>query len=128
MEVASAIAGLIGLADIVAKLVVPYVLSAKGAKKEIEVLQKEMAALGSSLENFKKFLDCETENGSDFNNTSALLVAVSGCKDVLESVKNKLEKRHFLIWPFSEADTNRTAQRLHEYLAIFHFSLSTDGL
>ncbi|RBR08317.1 hypothetical protein FVER53590_13216 [Fusarium verticillioides] len=127
MEPASAIAGLIGLAQLVGQTLVPYVITVHGAREEIQNLQNEVLALSDCLADFQTSLEKYPFPGGKLNTSTALGQAIKDCNDLLTSLRKKLTKCRILIWPFCEKDTAKLIQRIQGFTQIIDFSMSTSG-
>ena len=88
----SSVAGLLSLAIRVGDILYVQIRTFKNAPKEAKELSDELETLCQVLTSLKKFLESRESKGIKFEETSAMLGAISGCERKLTELKLKFEK------------------------------------
>lgn len=134
MEPAS-VTGLINFSLDAIILIYKFVTGVKRASGTVLRLQKELGALKSVLVLLDSILK---KKQPALQQSSALVQAISKCKEELKNVQNTLDGvakgqrfrkvLHKLKWPLDEDDTLKIVQTLHQYVDVFQLSLTVEGL
>ena len=136
LSVAASVAGLINLSGDITQAVYRYGKSVKNAGSSIQDMAQELASLQSVLERFCTFLRTGELDAICFEQSSALSLALSRCRDVLSDLsgrlqnmnKNKINKAvESFKWPFSEKDLLKTGELLRSCSSTFQFSMTVEG-
>lgn len=135
MEVASGIAGLIGLAITITQISHRYFASVSRKSSAIQSFFRELASLKLVLERLK-----DISQNPEFGRHASCLrsaIGINECHDELDTLRQKLQKRtrdnalsgalHRLIWPFEEHETQRIVTTLQRYQNTFVAALSADN-
>jgi Fungal N-terminal domain of STAND proteins/NACHT domain len=139
MDIASNIAGLIGLADLIFRKVFWYIKTVKNAEKEIQSFSNEINTLSGILHSLH--LTARQLDGEDFDR-SLRAHHIYFCQRTLESISAKLEKAfplpekaitvkstfRKLSWPFSSNETKEFIAELQRHKSTFNLGLSVDNL
>jgi len=138
-SVTAGIAGLLSLSIQIHQIVTVHVKSAKNAPKEAQALTQKLTALISVLEQLGRFMAKHAGSGQ-FEESSLIYSTTKRCEGSLQHLHQTLSKfvlatskdskkwRRCLKWPLTKENHQKTISVLHEYLEVFHFALSIDGL
>lgn len=139
MDVASSIAGLVALTDLIFGKVFWYVKTVKNAEKEVRSFSTEIRTLSGILHSLH-LVACQLE-GEDFDR-SIRIHHVYFCHQALDKIRNKLDNAfpasekadirksiiRKLSWPFSVSETNDMISELQRHKSTFSLALSVDNL
>jgi hypothetical protein len=139
MDVASSIAGLIALTDLVFCRVFAYIKAVKNADREISTFSVEILTLSGILHSLH-LVTCRLEDG-DYDR-SLRVHHVYYCHETLEKVKKRLQKAfpdgdensrqktllNKLKWPFSAGETKDLVAEIQRHKATLTLALSADSL
>ncbi|KAI1052532.1 hypothetical protein LB507_009826 [Fusarium sp. FIESC RH6] len=135
LGIASGAAGLLSLAIEVTKLSYTYIASVRGAPKSLTAYIGELTTLTSVLLQLENLIQARR---LDSQNSQILSKALSDCKQEVEHLKAKLERKvsygrikakvAALVWPLSESELLDKVNMLHRYNGIFSSALQADNL
>ena len=139
MEVASGIAGLVALTDLLFGKIFWYVKTVKNAPREIAALSTEIRTLSGVLHSLS--LVAAQLEGEDYD-TSLRAHHVYYCHETLENIKSRLQK--FLTaaepeskgkalltklkWPFSITETKEVINDIQKHKSTLSLALSADSM
>ena len=141
ISVASSIAGLISLADVVFRLVFKYARSAINAKEEVKTLTDEIQTLAGALQSLRLLAGGLEAEGHSFDPTirtfhlgtlsstlSRLHQRVEKAYTKFESGSKMQQRLQQLKWPFSTGETQELLQDLQRHKSTISLALSADSL
>jgi hypothetical protein len=138
-SVTAGIAGLLSLSIQIHQIVTTHIESAKNAPEEAYALSTKLDALIRVLEQLERFIEKHAGSGH-FSESSVLYGTTKRCEGSLQQLHETLSKfvlatsrdstswRRCVRWPLSKMKHQQTVTLLHEYLEVFHLSVSLDGL
>lgn len=138
LSISASIAGLISIADIIARRSFKYGKGVKNAKKEVAKLITEVTHLFGVL-NHLKLVACRYED-EQFESTMQIH-HIQSCYDLLEKIKFRLDEadpssggsvkkalQKQLTWPFSNPETLELIDEVERHKGILSLALSADGM
>lgn len=141
LSMASSIAGLISLADVVFRNVYKYGKAVAGAKQEVLALSQEINDLSSLLRTLEALV-IDLEDGGDAFNPALGSNLLGSCQSTLEKIKNKLKKAtdsfqsrsklsgvtRQLKWPFASSETKELMTTISRYKETMTLAVSSDSM
>jgi ankyrin repeat protein len=136
LSISASIAGLVTLADVVIDRTYKTIITCKNAGPDAQRLLEETTALIGTL----KALDNLGQNDSHHLESQLPSAQVTGCRDILLKVREKLDKanpngqntlvkiKRTLLWPITKAETDKILESMERYKATFSLCLSVDLL
>lgn len=136
LSISASVAGLITLADVVIDRTYKTIITCKNAGPDAQRLLEETTALIGTL----KALDNLGQNDSHHLESQLPSAQVTGCRDILLKVREKLDKtnpngqntlvkiKRTLLWPITKAETDKILESMERYKATFSLCLSVDLL
>ncbi|TVY34738.1 hypothetical protein LSUB1_G007012, partial [Lachnellula subtilissima] len=133
LGVASGIAGLIGLAEIVAFKGSKYAIGVKNAGSDIKDLILEVQSLYGVLNRLKLLAKCLEEEQSADSDQSRNLKHFQTCRKNLDHLKKSLDdkdpnsKKTKLSWPFKASETKELIEKISRNKRDLSDALTADG-
>jgi hypothetical protein len=145
LSVASSIAGLIQLADLISRATFKYIKEAKGAAKEIQSLLEEADDLFATLHKLELVVSRYEDHSFD---STVVAKRIRSCQVLLEKIKARLDRadpqnthlskpsihqralaiRKTLIWPFTSIETKALREELTQHKTTLSLTLETDTM
>lgn len=135
LSIASSIAGIISLADVVFVRVTKYVRAAKNADKDIDALSKQVLLLIGAVSSLAKLAQVFESDGIGDRSVSELRMhQIAACHDTLDEIKRNLSKlegnglKRKLVWPFTTEKTKELLADVKRHKENINLALSADSL
>jgi len=139
LSISASVAGLVGLAISLTQVSYQYATSVKGSSKAWSSYMQELSALTSVLLRLQAARDVQDrESIPTVREPEVSKTETDRCIHELQQLKTKLDdklakrgivgKLGALVWPFSEAETQKKVEMLHRYNSIFSSALLADNL
>lgn len=139
LSIASGIAGLVTLADVVFNRAYHYAKVVKSAEKEIKELVATIQLLSGLLHSLAIVLaELEKDNTIEFN---VRLHHINSCRNTLSEIQRKLDDNDLTIrdgriegalrklkWPFSQPETKQFLVEIEQHIATINVAHSADSL
>jgi hypothetical protein len=137
--ISTGVAGFLGLALEITKILGTYIGEAKSAPEDAHNLVMEVTSLCHVLKEMVQFLRKDATEIGSFQPTSALCVVIGACQAKIEDLYKKLEKLQVksdnkvaglierLKWPLKKEDYQDTILTLHRFIQTFQFSLTVSN-
>ena len=139
LSVASGIAGLVTLADVVISRTYNTIIACKHASEDSRRLLREAQALMGILQGLSSL---ESKLGAAALQSRIPSAQILSCQQTLQNIRDKLEKsdpkengisifekaKRTLKWPLSASDTEKFLTEMERHKATFDLALSVDAL
>ncbi|KAM0718511.1 hypothetical protein Q7P37_005581 [Cladosporium fusiforme] len=139
LSVASGVAGLITLAEVVISRTYNIIIACKHASEDSRKLLREVQALAGILQSVRTL---ETKLGNQSLQSRIPAAQVLACQQTLQLIRDKLDKAdpkepglsriqktmRTLKWPISASDTEKFLSEMERHKSTFDLALSVDAL
>ena len=139
LSVASGVAGLVTLADVVISRTYNTIIACKHASEDSRKLLREVQALAGILQGLSSL---ESKVGATALQSHIPAAQILSCQQTLQHIREKLEKsdpkedgislfqraKRTLKWPLSASDTEKYMSEMERHKATFDLALSVDTL
>lgn len=139
LSIASGVAGLITLADVVISRTYNTIIACKHASEDSGKLLREVQALMGVLQSLSSL---ESKLGTAALQSHIPAAQVLSCQQTLQNIRDKLEKsdpkengismfqkaKRTLKWPLSASDTDKFLAEMERHKSTFDLALSVDAL
>lgn len=138
LSVASGIAGIVSVTDIVVRALIKYVSEVKDAKKEISALLTETSSLYGILRSLE-LLACQFQNepvkaGIQTQHLHYCYMTLERLRRLLEDAYPSKHERPIKVfemklrWPISKPETEKLVDELQRHKATLNLALAADGM
>jgi hypothetical protein len=139
LSIASGVAGLVTLADVVISRTYNTIIACKHASEDSRKLLREVQALAGILQSL---FSLESKLGTAALQSHIPAAQILACQQTLQNIRNKLEKsdpkedgisifqkvKRTLKWPLSSSDTEKVLTEMERHKSTFDLALSVDAL
>jgi hypothetical protein len=137
--ISTGIAGFLSLALEISKILSAYISDVKSAPSDVENLLQEFKSLCTVLDQLINLLKDDVKG--DFQLTSALCVAITACRELVQELYKKVGKlrckpdsgatgkikeivKRTVEWPLKKEELSSTLVALHRFVQTFQFSVT----
>jgi len=134
LSLAASITALIGFGLGCAKTIHNLVRSVAHAPSSARQLAEELELLGTVLDELVRFLRSEKAAGRVFHQHDLLVASKASCEARVAKLQEKLGRvkksslTGVLKWPLNEDEVSQEMAAIHQYVLVFQFSVTIDGL
>ena len=139
LSIASGVAGLVTLADVVISRTYNTVIACKHASEDSRKLLREVQALAGILQSLSSL---ESKLGTSALQSHIPAAQILSCQQTLQNIRDKLEKsdpkedgisifqkaKRTLKWPLSSSNTEKFLAEMERHKSTFDLALSADAL